>query len=121
MKIGAKYLAKGENDHPPLGNFINWHITNLHLKKRKIADDLDIHPNSLNQYFKQQSLQFGILWRLSQVMNLNLIMILGEKLKIDFETKVEKNLRAELAEKEEVIKSLELELGVYRKIVERRN
>ena len=52
-------------------------------------------------------------------MKYNLIMALGEHLNIPFETKAEKALRAELAEKDEQIKALETELGIYRRIVER--
>ena len=114
-----KYLAKGENDHPDLGNFVHWYILEFQLKKKDIADALQILPTTLNQYFKKRSMQFGILWRLSQAMKFNLVMAIGEHLDIPFETKVEKALRAELAEKEALIKTMEIELGVYRKIVGR--
>jgi hypothetical protein len=64
-------------------------------------------------------MQFGILWRLSQAMKFNLVMAIGEKLNIPFETKVEKELRTELAEKVERIKELEMEVGIYKRVVER--
>ena len=119
MKAPKKHLEKGENDHPDLGNFVNWYITENHLKKKDIADQLGIRPNTLQQYFKHQSLQFGVLWRLSQAMNFNLIMELAERLNIPFETKIEKELRAELAEKEALIQNLQVELGVYEKILKK--
>ncbi len=112
-----KYLEKGENDHPALGNFVHWYILELHLKKKDISEALNILPTTLNQYFKNRSMQFGILWRLSQAMKFNMVMAIGEHLDIPFETKVEKALRAELAEKEERIKTMEIELGVYGRIV----
>lgn len=59
------------------------------------------------------------MWRLSQAMNINLVMALGEYLKIPFETTVEKDLRTELAEKEARIKELEMEVGIYKRVVER--
>ena len=121
MKTLQKHLEKGENDHPALGNFVNWYIAEHHLKKKDLADQLGINPGTLQQYFKQQSLQFGVLWRLSQAMHFNLIMDLGERLNIPFETKVEKELRAEVAEKAEIIKTLEIEKGVYQKILEARS
>ena len=114
-----KYLTKGEHDHPDLGNFVHWYILEFQLKKKDIADALQILPTTLNQYFKKRSMQFGILWRLSQAMKFNLVMAIGEHLDIPFETKVEKALRAELAEKEELIKTMEIELGVYKRIVEK--
>lgn len=111
-----KYLEKGENDHPALGNFVHWYILEFQLKKKDISDALHILPTTLNQYFKKNSLQFGILWRLSQAMKFNLVMAIGEHLNIPFETKAEKLLRAELAEKEDRIKELEMEVGVYKRI-----
>jgi len=119
MNKKQKYLEKSDDGHPALGNFVHWYILELKLKKKAIADELNIIPTTLNQYFKKQSLQFGVLWRLSKAMEFNLVMALGEYLNIPFETKTEKELRAELAEKEERIKALEMELGVYRRIVER--
>jgi transcriptional regulator with XRE-family HTH domain len=119
MKTIHKYLEKGENDHPALGNFVNWFLAEKHLKKKDIADKLGIHPSTLQQYLKQQSVQFGIMWRLSQAMNYNLIMDLAERLNIDFETKTEKQLRAELAEKEDLIKTMEIQLGLYEKLMKR--
>jgi hypothetical protein len=52
-------------------------------------------------------------------MKFNLVMAIGEKLNIPFETKVEKELRADLAEKVERIKELEMEVGIYKRMVER--
>lgn len=44
-------------------------------------------------------------------------MAIGELLDIPFETKVEKALLAEVAEKEKMIKTMEIEVGVYKRIV----
>lgn len=119
MKTVHKYLEKGENDHPEVGNFVHWHLLERNLKKKDIADALHISPTTLNTYFKNRSMQFGILWRLSQAMNINLVMALGEYLKIPFETIAEKALRAELLEKEARIKELEMEVGIYKRVVEK--
>jgi len=119
INTDKKYLEKREGDHPSVGNFVHWYILELKLKKKNIADELEILPTTMRKYFSKQSLQFSIVWRLSQAMKFNLIMALGEHLNIPFETKAEKALRSELAEKEERIKNLETELAVYRRIVER--
>ena len=52
-------------------------------------------------------------------MKFNLLIAIGEHLNIPYETRAEATLRTELAAKEEQIKALEIELGIYRKIVER--
>ena len=119
MKTPQKYLQRSEDEHPDVGNFVQWYILELNLKKKDISDAMKILPTTLNQYFKNRSMQFGILWRLSQAMKFNLVMAIGEKLNIPFETKVEKELRTELAEKVERIKELEMEVGIYKKLVER--
>lgn len=113
---GKRYQKKRKEDPKPLGNYIQWHIEQNKIKKLSVSRYLDITPNSLNQYFKQTSFQFIILWRISQAVKHNFLMELGEQLGIAYETKTEKALKAQLQEKEEHIKLLENELRVYKQI-----
>lgn len=111
-----RYQKKRKDDPKPLGNYIQWHIEQNKIKKSSVAKYLDITPNSLNQYFKQTSFQFSILWRISLAVKHNFLMELGEQLGVAYETKAEKTLKATLVEKEEQIKLLENELKVYKQI-----
>lgn len=113
---GKRYQKKRKEDPKPLGNYIQWHIEQNKIKKLSVSRYLDITPNSLNQYFKQTSFQFIILWRISQAVKHNFLMELGEQLNIPYETKAEKALKAQLLEKEEYIKELESQLRVYKQI-----
>ena len=113
---GKRYQKKRKEDPKPLGNYIQWHIEQNKIKKLSVSRYLDITPNSLNQYFKQTSFQFIILWRISQAVKHNFLMELGEQLNILYETKAEKALKAQLQEKEEHIKELESQLRVYKQI-----
>ena len=113
---GKRYQKKRKEDPKPLGNYIQWHIEQNKIKKLSVAKYLDITPNSLNQYFKQTSFQFIILWRISQAVKHNFLMELGEQLGIPYETKTEATLKAQLQEKEEHIKGLEYQLMVYKQI-----
>lgn len=113
---GKRYQKKRKEDPKPLGNYIQWHIEQNKIKKLSVSRYLDITPNSLNQYFKQTSFQFIILWRISQAVKHNFLMELGEQLGIAYETKTEKALKAQLQEKEEHIKELESQLRVYKQI-----
>ena len=113
---GKRYQKKRKEDPKPLGNYIQWHIEQNKIKKLSVSRYLDITPNSLNQYFKQTSFQFIILWRISQAVKHNFLMELGEQLGIAYETKTEKALKAQLQEKEEYIKELESQLRVYKQI-----
>ena len=111
-----RFHKKRDDDPKDLGNFIRWHIEQNKIKKRTVSDYLGVLPTTLNQYFKQSSFQFSILWRVSLAVKHNFLMELGEKLNIPYETKAEKALKAQLLEKEEYIKELESQLKVYRGI-----
>lgn len=118
--LSKKYLSKAENDYPDMGNFVHWFIIQSGQKKKDVASHLDVLNTTLNGYFKQRSLQLGIVWRISRFINYNMLMDLGQRLKIPFETEVEKELRAQLAEKEEIIKKMEIQLEVFREIGSRK-
>jgi len=115
-----KYLSKAENDYPDMGNFVHWFIKQSGQKKKDVASHLDVLNSTLHGYFKQRSLQLGIVWRISRFINYNMLMDLGQRLKIPFETEVEKELRAQLAEKDEIIKKMEIQLEVFREMGGRR-
>ena len=113
---GKRYQKKRKEDPKPLGNYIQWHIEQNKIKKRSVSEALGILPTTLNQYFKQPSFQFNILWRISLAVKHNFLMELGEQMDIPYETKAEKALKAQLQEKEEHIKGLEYQLMVYKGI-----
>ena len=116
IDLQKKFLKKRDNDPKNLGNYIQWHIEQNKIKKRSVSEALGILPTTLNQYFKQPSFQFNILWRISLAVKHNFLMELGEQMDIPYETKAEKALKAQLLEKEEYIKELESQLKVYRGI-----
>jgi hypothetical protein len=60
--------------------------------------------------------QFAILWRVSQAVQHNFLMELGERLAIPYETKAEKELKNQLAENEKQIETLQTQLDVFKKI-----
>ena len=111
-----KFLIKSTNDVLHIGNLIAWIIQENKIKKKDVSNALQILPTTLNQYFKQPSVQTAILWRLSLATNYNFLMYLGQKLNIEFETQKEAQLKKELFLKEEQIKRMEIELEVFKKI-----
>ena len=116
MELKKKYQATRSDDAPALGNFVHYYIKQHHIKKKEVAAFLDILPTTLNQYFKQPSFQFTILWRISKAVNHNFLMQLGERLGIAYETAKEKELQEQLMQKEAKIKELTTQLEVYKKI-----
>lgn len=113
---GSKYLKQSETDPLHIGHLVAWIIQEKHLKKADIARQLNVLPTTLNQYFKQPSVQMGILWRLSKATKYNFLADLGQRVQIDFETQKETALQKTLAEKEEAIKILKIELNLLKKI-----
>lgn len=117
IDISKRYLQKRDNDPPNLGNLIDFYISKSDMKKKDVAAYLGVLPTTLNQYFKQSSLQFGILWRICLATNQNFLMQLGEKvLKIPYTTQKEIDLQNQLAQKEEEIKILNIKLEAFREI-----
>ena len=111
-----KFLQKREDDHPPLGNFVHWFIKKQNVPKRDVVKYLGIVHTTLCQYFKQDALQFGIVWRISKAINYNMIMDLGERINIPYETKAEKKLKDELAEKNELLKKMEIQIELLKEM-----
>jgi hypothetical protein len=116
MILKKKFLEQRENDPPLLGNFVKWHFEQHKTKKKKVSEFLNVLPTTLNGYFKQSSFQFIILWRISQAVEHNFVMELGERLAIPYETKAEKMLKDQLAHSEKQIELLQTQLEVFKKI-----
>ena len=116
MDLGKKFNRVKKGDHPALGNFINYHLVTHKCKKKDLASGLDVSYNTFSRYLSQTSIQFTIVWRISQILNYNFLMDLGEWLAIPFETKKEKELLQELQEKDAEINTLKTQLGVYKQI-----
>ncbi|HJS00633.1 MAG TPA: hypothetical protein VJ780_06830 [Flavobacterium sp.] len=109
-------LDRGEQ-YPLVGNFIHYHIMQQPKTKNEIAKALGILPKGLRAYFKRETLQFAVLWKLSLVLKHNFIAQLGEYLPYRFETIQEKALKKELAEKNAHIQKLEIQLETLREMI----
>lgn len=111
-----KYKKDLGETYPSIGNFIHYHILQNKIKKADVARALEILPTGLNDYYKRDSLQFAILWKLSIIMKHNFIAQLGEYLPYRFETKLEKSLKEELAQKDSLIQKMEIQLEAFREM-----
>jgi ACT domain-containing protein len=77
---------------------------------------LQVRPITLVPSFKQPSFQFAILCRISQVVQHNFLIKLGEKPAIPYQTKAEKELKIQLTENEKQIESLQTQLDAFKRI-----
>jgi hypothetical protein len=117
INTDRKYKKDLGEQYPLIGNFIHYHIIQNKIKKADVARALGILPTGLNDYFKRDSLQFAILWKLSTVMKHNFIAQLGEHLPYTFETTREKALLEQLAEKDAIIQKMEIQLEAIRETI----
>lgn len=117
ISTSNKYKNGKGDKYPLIGNFIHYHIVHHKIKKADVARQLGILPTGLNQYFKKESLQFAILWKLSLVLKHNFIAQLGEYVPFPYESKREKALKEELAEKNTQIQKLETQLETLREML----
>ena len=108
-----RFLQKTEKDCLHIGNLIAWIIQEKHLKKKDVGNYLNIVPTTLNQYFKQSSVQV----RLSQALEYNLLADVGQRLNIPFETKAEKQLLEQLAVKEAEVQQLQMENAMLKSLL----
>jgi 23S rRNA U2552 (ribose-2'-O)-methylase RlmE/FtsJ len=105
--------------YPEIGNFVHYHIMQNKIKKADLARTLAIAPKVLTGYFKRDSLQLAVLWKLSLAMEHNFLAHLGEYLPYRYETQREKALLEQLIEQNEQIKEMKIQIEVYKEITKR--
>lgn len=113
----SKYLNITDEHYPINGNMIKYYLTSNNINKTQVAKKMGILPTTLFHYFRQDSLQLGILWKLSKVLNHNFLIQMGEYLQIPFETQAEKKLKQTVAEKEVLIQQMEMKITIYEKML----
>ena len=110
-----------------IGGFLNKHTSNI----VQVAGQMGVLPTTLRRYSLSESLQLGILWKLSLVANHNFILEIGSQLPIDYPTPGAIKLQHQLEEKQKEVDSLQnglldlqrqieklnIELAVYKSIV----
>lgn len=119
MNLTKKYTTIKKGDNPALGNFVRYYLHQNKIEMKTVSDGLGVHYNTLNKYLKKSSFQFTILWRMSKILNYNFLIDLGQWLDIPFETKVEKELKAQIETLKQENRDLKRENDLLREIVKR--
>ncbi|MGK4568362.1 hypothetical protein [Flavobacterium sp. 3HN19-14] len=114
-----RYKKQGAVLHPHVGQLLMEYRKQHKVNVAALARELDVSRNGAIDYYKRESLQIGVLWKISLVLGHNFFTALADALPLASESSVATDLRKQLAEKEEVIAGLEKELEVYRRIVGR--
>ncbi|WP_333600273.1 hypothetical protein [Flavobacterium sp.] len=99
-----------------VGHLLKTYFTVNKCNRAALAKQLGINRNGLTEYVKRESVQVGILWKLSLALQHNFIADVAQQLPIPVTTANETNLLAQLDEKNKTIEKLEIELAVYKRI-----
>jgi hypothetical protein len=131
MDNRKKYQLQASVAYPHVGKLVESYL-NKHMSNRTyVGKLLNVAPTTVARYSESESLQLGILWKLSLITNHNFILEIGSQLPIDYPTpgviQVQTQLddkQKELADKQKEIEDLQrqierlnIELSVYKNIV----
>lgn len=124
MDNRKKYQLQAAVAYPHVGKLVESYL-NKHMSNRTyVGRLLNVAPTTVARYFENESLQLGILWKLSLVTNHNFVAELGAKLPIDYITPKEQELQEQIKALQEQICTLQkeiehqqIEIGVYKSIV----
>ena len=108
MKNARTYLKQGIHPYPHIGQFIRKKLDDLNISSTEAARRLGVTTSSMHSYYKQPSLQFGILWKLSIALNYDLLSDLMDSYPDNFPLKTNEKMVA-----------MEKELEIYKNILKR--
>jgi transcriptional regulator with XRE-family HTH domain len=111
-----KYKITTPNGCPHCGQLLHNYLIDNHISQAFVAKQLGVTPSTVRAYYKNASIQIGILWKISQILNYNFIAALAEKIPIPFETQATIALKNQLSENETNIKKLEMKIEVYKEM-----
>lgn len=114
-KTSGAFTNNGKG-HPRIGNYIHYHILQNYIKKADVASALGVSPAGFTAHLKRDSWQFELLWKACHCCKFNFLAHLAEYMPYPYETKAEKQLREELAQKDELIKRMEIQLETLREV-----
>ncbi|MES2545995.1 MAG: hypothetical protein V4548_14015 [Bacteroidota bacterium] len=115
-----KYKTQPIDAYPHIGKLLNHHIENHHINKTQLSQQLGIASSNISDYTKRESLQLGIIWKISLALKHNFMAVLAEAMPVPYATKKELELTQQVMEQKELIKDLQKELEVYSRILEKK-
>lgn len=113
--MNRTYLRKSSHPHPHIGQLVKRVMRDKKLSQAEVARRMTISPSSLANYFKQPSLQFGILWNLGIAMEYDFLTELTDYYPAELVLNANSKVILELDEKNKLIADLQKEIGIYKK------
>ncbi len=99
------YLKSGAHPYPHVGKFIRRKLMELHVSPPEAARRIGVNTSTVHAYFRQPSLQFGIIWKLSMALNYDLLSDLISSYPPNFPVKPNEKL-LELEKEVEILRGL---------------
>jgi transcriptional regulator with XRE-family HTH domain len=112
-----KYQTQGSVSYPHIGQFLRQYFAKYGVNRAAVARELGVADSTATGYMAQESLQFGILWKISVAINRNLLADLASRLPIPFATPREIALETELKAVQEELNALKLENKIYKDLL----
>ncbi|AWI25893.1 hypothetical protein [Flavobacterium pallidum] len=112
-----KYKAQEADAYPPIGMILKEYMQERRISAAAMGKKLGVTSSSFRAYFDRESLQMGIIWKISLALKHNFMAELGEQLPVRFITENEKKLLQQIEQKDLLIEKLENEIAVYRKVI----
>jgi orotate phosphoribosyltransferase-like protein len=117
--MAKKYQTQGFVSYPHIGHFLRQYFAKNGINRATVARELNVAESTTTRYMAQESLQFGILWKISVAINRNLIADLASRLPIAFATPREIALETELETLQEELNALKLENKIYKDLLKK--
>lgn len=109
-----KYQQKSSFPHPHIGALVFEVMTKKGMSKAELARRMQVTSSSLNGYFENSSLQFGILWNLGIALNYDFLTELCNYYPPQMVYNEQSKLVNELKDKTEKISDMEKEIKIYK-------
>jgi transcriptional regulator with XRE-family HTH domain len=117
MDHRKKYTIQDENPYPHMGEMLQYYLQEHGIRKATLARKINIAPNGILGYFKQESLQVGTLWKISAALNHNFLAEIAAQHPLHTQHPPQPTPRE--LELEEQVKALQVELEVYKRLTEK--
>jgi transcriptional regulator with XRE-family HTH domain len=103
--------------YPHNGNMLRTYFKAHSVNRAELARRMSVAGSTVMQYFDSQSLQLGILWKISLALKHNFVAELGEKLPVDYTTQRETELKQQIEDLQGELEKTKFELSIYKNIV----
>jgi hypothetical protein len=112
-----KYKVQGDVAYPHIGSYLAQHFAKDGINRNELARQMGVANSTTTSYMKRQSLQFGILWKISLALKYNFIADLGSRLPIEFVSARERELEMKLEALQQEINELKIENRTYKEVL----